>query len=144
MNRPLSLLLLALACGLATPALADRDWDRGRDHRPDHGPDHRWHQRPHDDRREPPRPRMARPGCPPGLVWYGGECLRRDRFTHARPRIGQVLRPVDYRRIGDPRLYALEPDPRWSYYRDDRQIYRVDRHSQKVLAILQLVQALSR
>ncbi|MDQ7774903.1 MAG: hypothetical protein Q4615_02805 [Paracoccus aminovorans] len=139
MNRPFRFaLLLALAGGLASPALAEHDHDRGRHDR------HRHHDDNRDHRKHRPQ---ARRDCPPGLVWYQGECLRKERFQRqARrydPRVGDRFRPDAYRRIGDPGLYALQQNADWNYYRDDDQIYRVDRHTQKVLAVLQLLQALS-
>lgn len=139
MNRPLRLaLLLALAGGLATPALAERDRDRER-HRPHHHHhdrgEHRGWQR-----------QEARRGCPGNLIWYKGECLRKERvqrLVRHRPGIGDRFYPDQYQRIADPRLYALQQGQNWNYYRDDNQIYRVDRNTQKVVAVLQLLQAFS-
>lgn len=137
MNRPLRLaLLLALAGSLATPALAEHDRERHRHH----------HKHDHDRDRHDWQRRQAQRGCPAGLVWYQGECLRKDRvrrLVRHRPGIGERFNPGQYQRIADPRLYALQQGQNWNYYRDDNQIYRVDSKTQKVLAVLQLIQAFS-
>ncbi|WP_018001128.1 hypothetical protein [Paracoccus sp. N5] len=145
MNRPFRFaLLLALAGSLATPALADRDRDRDREWNRHHGHHHK-HDDHRNDRRDGKR-HEARRGCPGGLVWYRGECLRKERvqrLVRYRPGIGDVFNPGQYQRIADPRLYALQQGQNWNYYRDDNQIYRVDSKTQRVLAVMQLLQALS-
>lgn len=138
MKRPLRFaLMLALAGSLASPALADRDRDR---HRHPHHPPHEHHSR-HDHKRH-----EARRYCPSGTIQRGLDCLHRDsvrRDARRYPRVGDVLRPADYRRISDPRAYALEPGGDWNYYRDDDRIYQVDSSTRKVMAVLQLLQAFS-
>jgi hypothetical protein len=137
MDRPFRFALtLVLAGGLAAPALAQHDHGDGR----------------HDQQRHPRghhgqlRHRMQ-DDCPRGLAWRGGECRRPHREAHQarhhRPGIGERLSPTDYRRIADPGRYALESRDDWNYYRDDNQIYRVDRKTRKVLAVLELIQAFS-
>ena len=137
MNRPLRLaVLLALAGSLATPALAEHDRDRRHHHQ-------KHHER--KDQRDGKR-HQAQRGCPNGLVWYQGECLRKERLqrqTRHRPGIGDPFNPGQYQRITDPGRYALQQGQGYNYYRDDNQIYQVDRKTQKVLAVLQLIQAFS-
>lgn len=148
MKRPFRFaLLLALATGIATPALAERDHDRDRHHRHEESRKHRGDRHGHrqdEQRHGKPRREVWR-DCPPGLVQIGRDCVPRGQLRkHARrhhPRVGDVLRPSGYRRIADPGLYALEPREDWSYYRDDDQIYRVDRGTRRVLAVLELIQA---
>lgn len=140
MTRPLRFaLIIALAGGLAAPALADPGRDhhhRHDDHRHKHKPKHR-----HKHHEE-----QSWRYCPPGLVQRGRECLspghvRRDR--RAYPGVGDILRPADYRRIGDPGRYDLPPGGDWNYYRDDNRIYQVDKSTQKIMAVLSLIQAFS-
>lgn len=78
--------------------------------------------------------------CPRGTVLRGGYCERPYRYGH---RVGDILPRNDYAYIDDPYRYDLEQRRGWSYYRDDNSIYRVDSSTRKVLAVLNLLQALN-
>ena len=106
----------------AAPALGDPG--RGKGHHDDRG--HAGH-------------------CPPGLAKKHPACVppghaRHDARRHG-PRAGEVLRIGDYVVIRDPGRYDLERRDGWQYYRDDSNIYRVDRDTQRILAVLNLVRA---
>ena len=130
-----SSLLLALA---ATPVLAD-----GGKHRNNHhgGKGHASH-------------------CPPGLAKKSHACVppgqarnhhRRDHDDDRRDRdyvrygngIGDVLRVGNYTIIRDADRYGFEDRDNWRYYRDGDRAYRVDTSTNKVLAVLNLIQAFS-
>lgn len=93
-----------------------------------------------------PEPRRVSPrryyveDCPRGMVLRGGYCEYPRRYGH---RVGDILPRNDYSYIDDPYRYDLEQRQGWSYYRDDNSIYRVDSGTRKVLAVLNLLQALS-
>lgn len=78
--------------------------------------------------------------CPRGMVLRNGYCEAPRRYGH---RVGDILPRRDYAYIDDPYRYDLEQRPGWSYYRDDNSVYRVDSGTRKVLAVLNLIQALS-
>ncbi|WP_265500577.1 hypothetical protein [Paracoccus beibuensis] len=83
--------------------------------------------------------------CPPGLAKKSPACVppghaRQDERRYGN-RTGEVLRIGDYVVIRDPARYDLERRDGWNYYRDDNNIYRVDRDTQRVLAVLNLVRA---
>lgn len=85
--------------------------------------------------------------CPPGLAKKFPPCVPPGQVGRSDDaqgnRVGDVLRLGDYIVIRDPSRYDLAPGSSWDYYRDDRHIYRVDRDTRKILAILDLVRALA-
>lgn len=125
-----SSLLLALA---ATPVLADNGKHRNNHHG---GNGHASH-------------------CPPGLAKKSPACVppgqarnhRRDHdddhVIHYGNGVGEVLRVGDYTIIRDVDRYGFENRDNWRYYRDGDRAYRVDTSTNKVLAVLNLIQAFS-
>lgn len=127
----MSSILLAVA---TTPVLADN----GRGHNKHH--DGRGHAS----------------SCPPGLAKKSPRCVPpgqarhhdrdhdrdrdRDRVRYGR-NVGEVLRVGDYTIIRDLDRYGLQDRDDWRYYRDDDRIYRVDSNTQKVLSVLNLINA---
>lgn len=117
-------LTLVLSLGLAAaPAMADpgRDHDRKRH-------EHREGQH-----------------CPPGLAKKNARCeppghARRhdDRRGH---QVGDVFRGDRYDVIRDLDRYRLQPRRDWDYYRDNDHIYRVDKDTKRILAVLNLIEA---
>lgn len=128
-----ALLLVTLA---VTPALAHDHRDDRRHGRHEHG--HRDHDRKHD------RHHARFKHCPPGLAKKGRDCVPPG---HARKRhhlrIGDAYDRGNRGYLGDPRRYNLQQRDGWNYYRDDDRIYRVDSHTRKVLAVINLMQAFS-
>lgn len=144
-------LILALGTAVATPALADRDHDKGRNKhfRTEHSREHRERDRDRDrreyrDRREHRDDHDRRGdyrGCPPGLAKKHNGCMppgHARKYYHR----GDVLRG-DYYRIRDYDRYDLERRSGWDYYRDDDRIYRVDSGTRKILAVINLIDAFS-
>lgn len=138
-----AILLSGALC--ASPALADPGGDHRRDDRHD--------DRRHDDRREDGR-HGRHDGCPPGLAKKGRDCMppghararhddRRDdrRHDERRARVGDRFDRDGRVFILDPRRYNLEQRPDWSYYRDGNRAYRVDNDTQRIVAILNLIDA---
>ncbi len=81
-------------------------------------------------------------GCPPGLAKKSPPCVPPGQAKkHYRHHVGEVLRVDDYVLLRDPRRYGLDESPRWNYYRGDRDIYRVDRQTRRILAVLELADA---
>ena len=85
-------------------------------------------------------------GCPPGLAKKDPACVppgqaRNDDDRRYGNRVGDVLRIGDYRVIRDVDRYDLDRRDGWDYYRDDDRVYRVDRDTRKVLAVLNLIDA---
>ena len=98
--------------------------------------------------------------CPPGLAKKGNGCrppglAKKDRHHddyrdayrddrrdgRYRYRVGDRI--VDYDDlilIRDPGRYGL--DPRWTYYRANDQVIRVDRETDQVLSLIGLVSAI--
>ena len=107
-----------VAATLAAPALADPG--RGKGHGNGHG--HAGH-------------------CPPGLAKKSPACVPPGQARKWGTRTGEYLRIGDYVVIRDPSRYELERRDGWQYYRDDNNIYRVDRDTQRILAVLNLVRA---
>ncbi|TKW68438.1 MAG: hypothetical protein DI616_00060 [Paracoccus denitrificans] len=126
-----SSLLLALA---ATPVLADNGKGNNKHH---NGRGHASSC--------PPGLAKKSPACiPPGQVGRHGRDHDRDRDRdHVRygNGVGEVLRIGDYTIIRDLDRYGLQDRDDWRYYRDDDRIYRVDSNTQKVLAVLNLIDA---
>lgn len=85
--------------------------------------------------------------CPPGLAKKFPPCVPPGQVAKHHDghgsRVGDVLRVGDYIVIRDPSRYDLAARSSWDYYRDERHIYRVDRDTRKVLAILDLVRTLA-
>lgn len=128
--------MVAATLGAAAPALADNG--RGNGKGPHHSQDDRKHHR-GDDRHAY--------GCPPGLAKKHNGCQppgqAKKHDNHRAWRIGDVFRVSDYTYINDPYRYRLEQRPGWNYYSDGQQVYRVDSETRKVLAVLNLITALS-
>lgn len=145
LHRYLTTAAAIVAMGTALPAFADpgKGKGKGKHARPHHVVKH-------SDKRRTAR-RHAAPryvaDCPPGLAKKAPACvppgLARNADVRYFPRIGDILRIDDYRFIRDPRRYDLSYRSGWDYYRDDRNIYRVDSGTRKVLAVLNLVDALA-
>lgn len=130
-----------------------------RDHRRD---DHRRDRR--DDRRDDRRgDRYIRyvADCPPGLAKKNPPCIppgqvgKRDRdydrdyfyrdghrYRYGRG-VGDVLRVGDYLviRDRDRDMYDLDYRDGWDYYRDQDRVYRVDRGTRQILAVMNLIDA---
>ena len=123
-------LIFAVAASVAMPALADSD--RKKHHRKEHQREHREDYSEH--RREYRQ-------CPPGLAKKHNGC---QPPGHAKKyyRRGDVLYG-DYYRVRDYDRYDLERRDNWDYYRDDDRIYRVDSNTRKILAVINLIDALS-
>lgn len=85
--------------------------------------------------------------CPPGLAKKDPPCVppgqARQHEQRYGNRIGEILRVGDYAIIRDPQRYDLDRRQGWQYYRDENRIYRVDRDTRKILAILNLIEVLS-
>lgn len=96
---------------------------------------HLRHDPRHGLRHAPPRPQVHR------------DQARRShhdvRRPYQGPRVGQVVRQGRYPALKDPRHYRLETRRGWNYYRDGNYIYRVDSDTRRILAIMQIVNALS-
>lgn len=93
--------------------------------------------------------------CPPGLAKKSPACIppgqakkyvrgdrHRDEIRYGNA-IGEILRVGDYTIIRDLGRYGLQDRDGWRYYRDGDRAYRVDSNTQKVLAVLRLVDAFS-
>jgi Ni/Co efflux regulator RcnB len=142
-------LILALAASVATPTLADND--RGKDrkkvyrteHNRDRDREHRRRDRDHDDDRREYRDDYSRRSdygfCPPGLAKKHNGCQPPGQ-ARKHYRRGDTLRG-DYYRVRDYDRYDLERRDSWDYYRDDDRIYRVDRNTRKILAVIELLDA---
>lgn len=83
--------------------------------------------------------------CPPGLAKKSPSCVppgqaKKDGGRYGN-RTGEILRVGDYVVIRDPARYDLQRRGDWQYYRDGNNIYRVDRDTQRILAVLNLVRA---
>lgn len=144
LTRLLTAAALILSTGTALPALADNDHDGWRKH---HKHERHYRDDDDDDRRDRRRHRHAerRAYCPPGLVQVRDICVPRGQVKKYRRHlgVGDRMRGGDYYRINDPRQYQLQPNPNWSYYRDDNSIYRVDDRTQTIMAVMSLIQAFS-
>jgi hypothetical protein len=85
--------------------------------------------------------------CPPGLAKKNPPCVppgqARNQGLRYGSRVGDQLRIGDYIVIRDPRRYDLERRDGWRYYRDGERIYRVDSTTNRVLAIMDLIEAFS-
>ena len=91
--------------------------------------------------------------CPPGLAKKDPACVppglakkayRDSDDHHAHVRVGEVLDPAyigsRYIVVTDPDRYGL--DPRYSYYRIDDNLYRVNQDTREVLALIGAVSAI--
>lgn len=138
---------LAASMAVAMPALADSGHGKGHDK--GHGKKWSKHEQQHvrrDDDRYHGGPVYAR-NCPPGLAKKTPACVPPGQVGKSYPgdgwRVGDVFRVGDYRVIRDPRLYDLQMRDNWRYYRDGDRAYRVDSSTQKILAVINLVNAFS-
>lgn len=93
----------------------------------------------------------VRPGyasdCPPGLAKKSPACVppgQVGKHINYGRNIGDILHVGDYVIIRDPARYDLQLREDWRYFRgtDDR-VYRVERDTNKVLAVLNLIDAFS-
>ncbi|SMO78367.1 hypothetical protein [Paracoccus laeviglucosivorans] len=134
-----ALIFATLASGTA---LADDHRGRDRHDRHEHRhDDHRHHDKLRDDKRHDRRHAF----CPPGLAKKDRACVPPGQARrHRHPHVGDVFDRRAYTHLRDPHRYQLEDRRSWDYYRDDNRIYRIDRHTQKVLAVMNLIQAFSR
>lgn len=146
--QKLAVLAVTAASVVAVPAWADPG--RGKGHNRDHF-----------------RVSQAR-HCPPGLAKKNTPCVppgqarkyddrrnydrhrdydrRRDYDRHRDyvrygVRIGDILRIDDYPVIRDPRRLNLETRDNWRYFHDNHRAYRVDRDTQKILSVINLIDA---
>ncbi|WP_240789461.1 excinuclease ABC subunit A [Pseudooceanicola onchidii] len=78
--------------------------------------------------------------CPPGLAKKSPACVPPGQAKKMRPEVGTVISGPDYIVIRDPSRYGL--DPIGTYYRHDGYVYRVDRETQEVLALIGAVSAI--
>ena len=90
--------------------------------------------------------------CPPGLAKKDHACVppgqaRKHHRDHDRDydrdyhRVGEVIRVRDYTVIRDIDRYGWDDRDNWDYYRDGDRAYRVDRNTQKILAVINLINA---
>ncbi|MDF1620034.1 hypothetical protein [Pseudothioclava nitratireducens] len=81
-------------------------------------------------------------GCPPGLAKKNNGCrtpgLAKKEHTH-RYRVGDHIRG-DYVIIEYPRRYGL--DPRYTYWRTDGYVFRVNRETGEILDLIGAVAAI--
>ena len=131
LGRQISLALIA-ALALAGPALAEGN-GHGKKHKTDRAGNHGVV--------------YAQPHCPPGLAKKSPSCvppgLAKDRAYHENDRVviyrqGDVIQR-DYILIRDPLRYGLIDG---TYYRVGDYVYRVDRETNEVLALMGAVNAL--
>lgn len=138
--------MAVLASFVATPVLADpgNGKGNGRGHK---GGEHR--------RGEVDRHRnvVVVGHCPPGLAKKDPACVppgqarkhHRDRddddYGRDYHRVGEVIRVGDYTIIRDIDRYGWDRRDNWDYYRDGDRAYRVDRNTQKVLAVINVINA---
>jgi Ni/Co efflux regulator RcnB len=134
---------LVIAVIAAGPVAADPD--HGKRHGRGKGPEARHHH-PHERapwERRRPEPRYVL-NCPPGLARRSPACIPPGQVRrHYGTRVGDTLRMGGYLPIQDHDRYGLQPRRDWDYYRDDNNIYRVDSGTQKILAVLNLINAFS-
>lgn len=132
---------VALAAVAGTPALADDGRGKSKEHRHLDRHDHRG-----DRSRDRERVRFVA-DCPPGLAKKNPPCIppgqAKKHGDHYGTRIGDILRVGDYRIIRDHDRYRLEDRRGWTYYRDADRVYRVDSETRKILAVLNLIEALT-
>lgn len=116
---------LAVLMILAGPALAD---GRGKGH---------------DKGRGAHRAPSVSWSCPPGLAKKNPPCLPPGQARKGLPvlHVGDVLTDEGYTRLPYPDRYGLDVDPGWRYVRDGDTVYRVDRDTGRILAILNLLRA---
>ena len=135
--------MAVLASFVATPVLADSNHGHGKRHK---GGEHR--------RGEVDRHRnvVVVGHCPPGLAKKDHACVppgqaRKHHRDHDRDydrdyhRVGEVIRVRDYTVIRDIDRYGWDDRDNWDYYRDGDRAYRVDRNTQKILAVINLINA---
>lgn len=125
--------LVTLGLGLS-PALADK----GKGHGPGKGKDHRhssWHC--------PPGLAKKDPACvPPGQAKKRADAHRPGKKHHHHA-IGDRIDIRNYDLIRYPRRFGYDARDDWRYYRDGSYVYRIDRDSRRVLAVLELIDAFS-
>ncbi|WP_347266040.1 hypothetical protein [Paracoccus sp. (in: a-proteobacteria)] len=88
-----------------------------------------------------------RADCPTGLAKKSPPCVppgqaRKAEARHGR-HVGEILRLGDYVILRDPWRHDLATRPDWRYYRDGDRVYRVDRDTRRILAVLNLIDAFS-
>ena len=92
----------------------------------------------------PPGLAKKSPACvPPGLAKKQGQAPRdadRDVVIHVGDHIDPGYIGTRYIVVNDPTRYGL--DPRYSYYRYDNNVYRVDQETREVLALIGAVSAI--
>jgi hypothetical protein len=123
-SRPL--LAIVIMLGVATPSFADGKKEKSYRQSGSHVPT--WN-------------------CPPGLAKKNPPCVppgqAKKQAANYGYRVGDDLRVGDFIRIRDPWAYGLDTRSGWDYYRDDRQIYRIDSGTRRILAVLELIEAFS-
>ncbi len=81
--------------------------------------------------------------CPPGLAKKNPPCVPPGQARKATSGfdVGDILSGDRYIRIRNPDRYDLDLDPSWRYLRDGDTVYRVDRDTGRILAIMNLLNA---
>ncbi|MCF3974714.1 hypothetical protein [Paracoccus salsus] len=100
----------------------------------------------HNGRGKQPSRASVVANCPPGLAKKNPPCVppgQARKQAYYGNRVGDILRIGDYAIIRDPRRYDLRNRDGWNYYRDEDRIYRVDSSTQRILAVLNLIDAFS-
>ncbi|MDN3713459.1 hypothetical protein QWZ10_20035 [Paracoccus cavernae] len=138
MNRTASL-ILAAALGAVSSAPSFADPGNGRGNGKGNGARHSHDRGPERDHRN--RARYVA-DCPPGLAKKDPPCIPPGQVgKRYGTRIGDTLRIGDYRLIRDRDRYDLDYRRGWDYYRDDERVYRIDRDTRKILAVINLIDA---
>ncbi len=139
MSYATKLIMASFVAALSlTPAMADNGHGKG--HGKGNSGKHKQHKGPDRDHRGHAR-YVA--DCPPGLAKKNPPCVPPGQVgKRYGTRVGDTLRIGDYRIIRDRDRYDLDYRRGWDYYRDDDRIYRVDRETRQVLAIINLLDAL--
>ncbi|MBM3605919.1 MAG: hypothetical protein FJX25_14630 [Alphaproteobacteria bacterium] len=82
--------------------------------------------------------------CPPGLAKKSPSCVppgQARHQDHAAVRVGDRIGPGAFDHVANPGRYGLDQRAGWDYYRDGDRAYRVDRDTQRVLAVINLITA---
>ncbi|MDN5569213.1 MAG: hypothetical protein L0G27_10815 [Paracoccus sp. (in: a-proteobacteria)] len=135
LRRSILASLVVLTTVGASPVLADKDHHRGR-----HDKDHHQQVRKHSHKKDDHGRHLAL-----------GHDTHRDRDydrhaetrRHARFKAGDRFSRNGFANLRNPSAHGLERRSDWEYYRDGNQAYRVDSKTQRVLMVLDLINAVS-